>query len=38
MSSPAITTIVKMLEPLPNDLQERVVEHLREYIATIVLR
>jgi hypothetical protein len=33
MSSPAITTIVKMVESLPDDLQEKVAEHIREYIA-----
>jgi RNA binding exosome subunit len=33
MSSPTITTIVKMVESLPDDLQEKVVEHIREYIA-----
>ncbi len=32
MSTPAIMTIEKMLESLPEDVQERVVDHLREYI------
>ncbi|PSB35096.1 hypothetical protein [Chlorogloea sp. CCALA 695] len=32
MSSSAITTIVKMVESLPDDLQEQVAEHIREYI------
>lgn len=32
MSSTAVTTIVKMLESLPIEAQERVAEHLREYI------
>ncbi len=32
MTSAAITTITKMLESLPEEAQERVVEHLREYI------
>ncbi len=32
MSSSAIATVEKMLESLPEDLQERVVEHLRETI------
>ena len=32
MSSAAVTTIVKMLESLPVEVQERVAEHLREYI------
>ena len=35
MSSAAITTIVKMVESLPNALQERVSEHIREYIADL---
>lgn len=32
MSSTAITTVLKMMESLPVDLQEKVAEHLREYI------
>jgi hypothetical protein len=32
MSSVAIATVVKMMESLPVDVQERVAEHLREYI------
>ena len=35
MSSPAITTIIKMVESLPDELQEQVVEHIRAYIAEI---
>jgi hypothetical protein len=35
MSSPAITTIVKMVESLPDDLQARVVDHLREFISEL---
>jgi glycerate-2-kinase len=35
MSSPAITTIVKMVESLPDELQEQVVEHVRIYLAEI---
>jgi hypothetical protein len=35
MSSPAITTIVKMVESLPNELQEQVVEHIRIYLAEL---
>lgn len=35
MSSAAITTIVKMVESLPNDLQEKVVEHIRDYITDL---
>ncbi|MBD1846460.1 hypothetical protein H6F89_24145 [Cyanobacteria bacterium FACHB-63] len=33
--SAAISTIVKMIESLPDDLQEKVVEHLRDYIADL---
>ncbi|OUL23161.1 hypothetical protein BV378_22065 [Nostoc sp. RF31YmG] len=32
MSSAAITTVIKMMESLPVDVQERIAEHLREYI------
>ena len=32
MSSTAVTTIIKMVESLPIEAQERVVQHLREYI------
>lgn len=32
MSSPAITTMIKMLESLPERVQDQVVEHLREYL------
>lgn len=32
MSSAAITTVMKMMESLPLDVQERVAEHLREYV------
>ena len=35
MSSSAITTIVKMVESLPEPAQVLVVEHLREYIADL---
>jgi hypothetical protein len=35
MTSPAITTIVKMVESLPDDLQERVAENIREFIADL---
>jgi hypothetical protein len=31
MSSPAITTVVKIMESLPIDLQDGVAEHLKEY-------
>ncbi len=32
MPSEAIATVEKMMESLPEEMQERVVEHLREYI------
>ncbi len=32
MSSPAIATAIEMMKSLPEDVQDRVVEHLREYI------
>ena len=32
MSSTAIATITKMIESLPEPAQDRVVEHLREYL------
>ncbi len=32
MPSTAVTTIVRMLESLPIEVQDRVAEHLREYI------
>jgi len=32
MSSTVITTVVKMMESLPAPVQDRVAEHLREYI------
>ncbi len=35
MTSPAIATVVKMLEALPETTQNQVVEHLREYIVEI---
>jgi hypothetical protein len=35
MSSTAITTVVKMLESLPETVQDQVVEHLREYLADL---
>lgn len=35
MSSPAITTIVKMVELLPDEMQEQVVEHVRVYLAEL---
>jgi hypothetical protein len=35
MRSPSITTIVKMVESLPDDLQECVAEHIREFITDL---
>ncbi|PSB03325.1 hypothetical protein [Merismopedia glauca] len=35
MSSAAIATIVKMVESLPDDLQEKLVEHIRDYITDL---
>jgi hypothetical protein len=35
MSSNSITTIVKMVESLPDELQDRVVEQVRTYIADL---
>ncbi len=33
MASASITTVVKMLEVLPESAQDDIVEHLRKYIA-----
>ena len=35
MSSENIATMTKMMESLPDSVQKQVVEHLREYIATL---
>ncbi len=35
MSPDTLATVTKMLEMLPDPMQERVVEHLREYIEDI---
>ena len=35
MPSTITTTIIKMIESLPEDQQEKVAEHLREYIADL---
>ena len=35
MSSETITTVVKMLESLPESAQDEVVEHLRNHIAEL---
>ena len=32
MVSPAIATVVKMMETLPEETQSQVVEHLREWL------
>ena len=32
MASAAITTVLKMMESLPEDTQDQVVEHLRGYL------
>lgn len=32
MSSLAISTVVQMMESLPEDVQNQIAEHLREYI------
>ena len=32
MSSTAMATVMKMMESLPEPMQERVVDHLREYL------
>jgi hypothetical protein len=33
MVTPALTTILKMVEDLPEPLQNQIADHLREYIA-----
>ncbi len=35
MVSDTIATVIKMMESLPETLQERVVDHLREYITDL---
>lgn len=35
MSSTTLTTIVKMVESLPDELQEQVAENIREFIAEL---
>lgn len=35
MVSPAVTTVVKMLESLPEETQSRAVEYLREWLAEL---
>lgn len=35
MLSPAIHTVVEMMESLPPEIQERVAEHIREYVSDL---
>ena len=35
MSSTAIHTVVKIMESLPAEIQERVAEHIREYVSDL---
>jgi len=35
MVTPAVNTIIKMIEQLPESDQDRVAEHLREYLAEL---
>jgi hypothetical protein len=35
MATPTLTTILKMIESLPETRQSQVVDHLREYIADL---
>jgi len=35
MSSAAVATVVKMLESLPEPIQDQIADHLREYIAEL---
>jgi hypothetical protein len=35
MSTETITTIIKMIESLPEEKQEKVADHLRHYIAEL---
>ncbi len=35
MQTPAMMTIIKMMEDLPESMQNQVADHLREYIATM---
>ena len=34
-ASAPVTTIIKMVETLPKNMQEKVAEHLQEYIADL---
>jgi hypothetical protein len=35
MTSTAIATVMKMIESLPEDTQDQVVEHLRDYLENL---
>lgn len=35
MSSATVTTLIKMVESLPEELQEKIVEQVRNYIAEL---
>ncbi len=35
MSSAAVATLIKMVESLPDELQEKVIDHIRDYIADL---
>ena len=35
MSTEAITTVVKMLETLPDNAQSQVIEYIKNYIANL---
>jgi translation initiation factor 2B subunit (eIF-2B alpha/beta/delta family) len=35
MSSPAIATVIMMMESLPSDMQEQVADHIREYVSDL---
>jgi translation initiation factor 2B subunit (eIF-2B alpha/beta/delta family) len=35
MSSTAISTVIRMMETLPVEIQNRIAEHLREYISDL---
>ena len=35
MSSTAISTVIRMIESLPETAQDQVVDHLREYLADL---
>jgi len=35
MSSTAIDTVIKMMESLPSEIQDRVAEYIREYVSDL---